>query len=68
MLSTLSKTWRCDDLHIEIKNSLIFESTNYVDQFDNHRANLSDFPKSDETVSIWLVFLKMSFTPDFLKT
>ena len=54
MLSMWSKTWRCDDLHIKIKGSLIFELQ--VDQFGNHHANFSDFPKSDEKISIWLVF------------
>ena len=53
-------------LKLKIASSLIW-STN-VDRFDNHRTNLSDFSKSDETVSVWLVFLKMGFTPDFLKT
>lgn len=65
MLYTLSKTWRCDGLRIEIKDSLIFIWSRNVDRFD---TNLSDFPKSDEAISIWLVFLKMGFTPDFLKT
>ena len=53
-------------LKLKIASSLIW-STN-VGRFDNHHTNLSDFPKSDETISIWLVFLKMGFTPDFLKT
>lgn len=67
MLSTLSKIWRCDDLRIGIKGSLIFEL--HVDRFDKyHRVNFSDFPKSDEKISIWLVFFKMGFNPDFLKT
>ena len=65
MLYTLSKTWRCDGLRIEIKDSLIFIWCRNVDRFD---TNLSDFPKSDEAISIWLVFLKVGFTPDFLKT